>query len=83
MARKIDSVQKWGVKTASERYGSGSAGFGNPPDSGQFTQSPQAPEDKHSPGYDNDVPVTAWTRSGNYPNLDKGNAWRGGKLRKD
>lgn len=26
-------------------------------------QEPQCPEDKHGPGYDNDVPANSWLRS--------------------
>jgi hypothetical protein len=49
-------------------------------------QPPQCPEDKHGPGYDDDVSLSSWLRNGNAttkPSFDKGNAWRGGKLRKD
>ena len=45
----------------------------------------QAPEDKHGPGYENDVPSDSWLRSQGtkMPHFDKSNAWRGGKLRED
>jgi hypothetical protein len=48
-------------------------------------QAPQMPGDMHDKGYDNDVPITSWVRSDGTkrPHFDKGNAWRGGKLRKD
>jgi hypothetical protein len=48
-------------------------------------QKPQAPEDHHSPGYDNDVPITNWVRSDGTkkPSFDKSQAWRHGKLRND
>ena len=48
-------------------------------------QAPQMPEDKHGPGYDNDVPLGGWLRTDGTkkPSFDKSNAWRGGKLRKD
>lgn len=42
---------------------------------------PQCPEDKHGPGYDNDVPLNSWLRDDatKKPDFDKGNAWRKGK----
>jgi hypothetical protein len=35
-------------------------------------QKPQAPEDRQAPDYDNDVPVTEWTRAGTHPHFDSG-----------
>jgi len=49
-------------------------------------QKPQQPADQHGPGYDNDVSTKSWLRNGDAtskPQFDQGNAWRGGKLRKD
>ena len=49
-------------------------------------QKPQDPIDHHGEKYGNDVPVSSWLRDGNAttkPSFDKGNAWRGGKLRND
>jgi len=49
-------------------------------------QKPQQPADQHGPGYDNDVSTKSWLRNGDAtskPAFDQGNAWRGGKLRKD
>ncbi len=35
-------------------------------------QKPQAPEDRQASDYDNDVPVTEWTRAGAHPHFDSG-----------
>lgn len=61
-----------------------------PQDAPASAQKPQAPEDKHAPGYDNDVPHGWLTGKGKgpaesatgKPSFDFGNAWRGNtKLR--
>lgn len=54
---KIQDVQKWGLVTADRRYGSIKAKGGN----ASCECSPQFPEDKHGPGYDNDV-ASNWLR---------------------
>ena len=38
----------------------------------------QAPEDRHGPGYDNDVSANSWLRSDGTkkPSFDKNNSWR-------
>ncbi len=48
-------------------------------------QKPQMPDDMPDLGYDNDVPDSSWLRCDGTkkPSFDKGNAWRGGKLRTD
>ena len=60
------------------------------PDPPASQQKPQAPCDQHAPGYANDS--DGWVRGmaskggredGRKPSFDFGNAWRGGKLRKD
>lgn len=53
-------VDKWGKKTATERYGNHNKTFPAPPDQSQ----PQMPEDKQGPGYDNDTP-SSWVTGAN------------------
>lgn len=59
MARKIKHLDAWGRSEAHKRYGGGSKGFAAP---GDGQQAPQSPGEKHSPGYDNDVPLNGWLR---------------------
>lgn len=54
---KPKSVQKWGLDTAKERYGS----VGKTVAPCVEHQAPQAPEDKHGSSYDNDTPSN-WLR---------------------
>jgi hypothetical protein len=58
VARKIDDLEKWGRKTARERYTQSNGSLAG--DDGQ--QAPQAPEDKHDSKYDNDVSLSGWLR---------------------
>ena len=54
----VDNAEKWGRKTARERYGKAdNAGGLIPPDQ----NNPQMPMDKHGPDYDNSTPST-WLR---------------------
>lgn len=82
MARKIHNTQEWGRKAADARHGGTGKADMKPADLSDYL--PQAPEDKQYPGYANDVSISSWLRNGNattMPHFDKGNAWRGGKLR--
>ena len=53
----IADLEKWGRKTADRRYGS----IKPNKDNASCECSPQSPEDKHGPGYDNDTPSN-WLR---------------------
>jgi hypothetical protein len=58
----LDVVEewKWGRDTADKRYGPLQNRDGAAPPSGKL-QKPQAPEDRHAPGYDNDA--KGWVRA--------------------
>lgn len=60
MAKSHKHTEQWGKDTAKARYGGQSNTGLTPADKGQ--NEPQAPEDKHGPGYDNDVPLSGWLR---------------------
>lgn len=54
---KIADLEKWGIVTADRRYG----GIKENKEVERCECSPQAPEDKQAPGYENDVPSN-WLR---------------------
>lgn len=68
-----DNAEKWGRKTARERYGAPTTGNVNSP---KDMTAPQAPEDKQGPKYSNDAP-NDWRRGGpnesaeGKPNFDR------------
>lgn len=76
---KPKHLEAWGRSKARERHGEGAATGMRA--SATDHQAPQDPEDKHGPKYDNDA--SGWVRGVGdpYPNFDRKNAWRGGKLR--
>ena len=59
---KAVEEQKWGRSTARERYGELKYQNGAPRP--KDASAPQSPEDKHSPNYRNEVPVSSWLRGG-------------------
>lgn len=77
---KHKDTHSWGRETAGERYGL--TKLPETPALSRTEQAPQAPEDRHSPGYDNDA--SGWVRGEGkqspYPHFDKKGAWRTGKV---
>lgn len=81
---KHKSTQEWGRNTAKERYGTGPVLADHPADNDAL-QAPQDPQDKHESTYNNDSNgADEWTRGmgpkSPYPNFDRKNAWRTGKV---
>lgn len=70
----VDYVEKWGRKTARERYGMPKAGFGPPKEDMSAPQKAGDPNNLRAPTYDNET--SGWVRgageSGKPPNFDKG-----------
>ena len=73
MSKIAPNVEKWGRKTAKERYGTEGAGDVN---RAKNMTNPQDPVDKRGPDYSNDTPNT-WLRGGpnesaeGKPNFDR------------
>ena len=83
--KQAKDTSHWGRATAKERHGGGSGPKSVGPlddhASANNLQAPQDTQDKHDTGYDNDTSGWVNGKGEPYPNFDKGNAWRGGKLR--